>query len=146
MSWHTWYFGRQKSARSTCPGRRKEQMVEMNGVWSNHFYRTLTVQSWGSDISWLVAVMGNFYSGCFSTNTLGICGIDSKGLTPFHFSLKWFGSEKVAITLGIWDSGVWHSLWGTVINFFPGYKMNTQFCRNWSCVLHPDDQGQRQWL
>lgn len=101
MSWHTWYFGRQRSAGSPCPWRRKEQMVEMNGVWSNHSCRTLTVKSWGSDVSWLVAVMGNFYSGFSSTNILGICVNESRDLTPFHFSLKWFGPEKRVTALGI---------------------------------------------
>lgn len=149
MSWHTWYFGRQRSAGSPCPWRRKEQMVEMNGVWSNHSCRTLTVKSWGSDVSWLVAVMGNFYSGFSSTNILGICVNESRDLTPFHFSLKWFGPEKRVTALGIFFFPfilrLFAPLGQSCLFFFSGNKMDTQFCRSWGCVLHPDYQGQRQW-
>lgn len=34
---------------------------------------------------------------------------------------------------------------GQGCHFFSDYKMNTQLCRNSSCVLHPDYEGQRQW-
>lgn len=115
MSWHTWCFGRQKSARTPCSGSRKEQMAEMNGVWHIHLYPSPTAQSWGSNISWLVTVMGNSYSGRSSTTILGICVNDSKDPTPFHFSLKWFGPEEMTTDLAIsspsfGDSGVCHIL------------------------------------
>lgn len=55
MSWHTWCFGRQKSARTPCSGSRKEQMEEMNGVWHIHLYPTLTAQSWGSNKHFLIS-------------------------------------------------------------------------------------------
>lgn len=142
MSWHTWCFGRQKSARTPCSGSRKKQMVEMDGAWHNPSYQSPTAQSWGSNISWLVVVMCNSYPGCPTTTILGIRV--NKSEDPHPSTSLW---NHLVLIFSPFIQRFWCLAYplGHGCHLFADYEKNTTLCRNWGCALHPEHQGQRQW-
>lgn len=142
MSWHIWCFGRHKSARTPCSGNRKKQMVEMDGAWHNPSYQSPTAQSWGSNISWLAAVMGNSYSGCSTTIILGICVKRVK--TPLPSTSLWNDLDLIFCPF---IQRFWCSPYplGHGCHIIADYEKNAELFRNRGCAVHPEHQDQRKW-